>query len=57
MAYGLGYLTGRLHAYEREEDLQRLVMREKKLKLKQAPKEDPENAWRIKDKTCRDIIL
>lgn len=57
ISYRLGYLTGRLHAYEREEDLKRLVMQEQKLKNKSSVKDDPDNAWRIKDKDGREIIL
>jgi hypothetical protein len=34
ISYRLGYLTGRLHAYEQEEDLKKLVMQERKLKSK-----------------------
>lgn len=34
ISYRLGYLTGRLHAYEQEEDLKKLVMQEQKLKSK-----------------------
>lgn len=39
--YRLGYLNGRVRAYEREEDLKNLVMKDRKLKLKrQAAKPD-----------------
>lgn len=38
ISYRLGYLTGRLHAYEREEDLKKLVMQERKLKDKSEPR-------------------
>lgn len=37
--YRLGYLSGRLRAYEREEDLKALVMKSKKLKLKKVDDE------------------
>jgi len=57
ISYRIGYLTGRLHAYEREEDLKRLVMQEQKLKNKSTVKEDPDNAWRLKGKDDREIIL
>ena len=57
ISYRLGYLTGRLHAYEREEDLKRLVMQEQKLKSKSTVKEDPDNNRRIKGKDGREIIL
>ncbi len=59
ISYRLGYLTGRLHAYESEEDLKKLVMKSKK--LKQKPKsinpDTEKNAWVIKDKNGRDIHL
>lgn len=35
ISYRLGYLNGRLRAYEREEDIKNLVMKSKKLKPKQ----------------------
>jgi hypothetical protein len=35
ISYRLGYLSGRLHAYEQEEDLKKLVMQTRKLKPKQ----------------------
>lgn len=35
ISYWLGYLNGRLRAYEREEDLKELVMKTRKLKAKQ----------------------
>jgi hypothetical protein len=34
ISYRLGYLSGRLRAYEREEDLKDLVIKTKKLKSK-----------------------
>jgi hypothetical protein len=35
ISYRLGYLNGRVKAYEGEEDLKKLVMKSKKLKPKQ----------------------
>ena len=56
--YRLGYLSGRLRAYEQEEDLKNLVMKDKKLKFKPSIKSDAEkNAWTIKDKDGNDIQL
>jgi hypothetical protein len=56
--YRLGYLSGRLKAYEREEDIKQLVMKSKKLKDKSStPEELKKNEWRIKDKDGNDILL
>ncbi len=57
--YRLGYLNGRLRAYEREEDLKTLAMKSKKLKPKQQSDETTDNKrqWTIKDSKGRDIIL
>ncbi len=57
ISYRLGYLSGRLHAYEREEDLKKLVMQEQKLKAKVTTEVDPDNAWRMKGKDGRNIIF
>lgn len=59
ISYRLGYLNGRLRAYEREEDLKELVMKSKKLKAKQkTSKADiKKNAYTIKDKDGNDIRL
>lgn len=56
ISYRLGYLTGRLHAYEREEDLKKLVMQEQRLKNKSKVKDDPDNAWRVKTPDGKVII-
>lgn len=32
ISYRLGYLNGRIHAYEREEDIRELVIKSRKLK-------------------------
>lgn len=56
--YRLSYLNGRLHAYEREEDLKNLVMQSKELKTKQRNSKTniQKNAYTIKDKDDRDTI-
>lgn len=56
ISYRLGYLSGRLRAYEREEDLVGLVERDKKIKRK-PNKDTNKNAYTIKDRDGRDIIL
>jgi len=55
--YRLGYLNGRLRAYEREEDLRTLVIRSKNLKRKSIDKAEAKNAYHIKGKDGQDIIL
>ena len=59
ISYRLGYLNGRLRAYEREEDLKELVVKTKKLKPKQTSSKatTKKSAYIIKDKEGRDIIL
>lgn len=53
--YRLGYLSGRLRAYEREEDLKVLIMKSKKLKPKQ---QSSENVNKImNDDKGREFIL
>ncbi len=52
--YRLGYLSGRLRAYEREEDLKALVVKSKKSKAKQKTS-DPAKV--IKDSKGQEIIL
>lgn len=52
--YRLGYLSGRLRAYEREEDLKELVTKTKGLKRKPAA---GKNAYTIRDNKGREIIL
>lgn len=50
--YRLGYLNGRLRAYEREEDLKNLVERNKKLQKKQKPDttvSDPSKSFKTPD--------
>lgn len=59
ISYRLGYLNGRLRAYEREEDLKGLVIKAKKIKHKIAATEktDKNDAYKIKDNMGRDILL
>lgn len=57
ISYRLGYLNGRLKAYENEEEIKNLVMKTKKLKSKSVNEDVKKNAWTIKDKDGRDIIL
>jgi hypothetical protein len=49
--YRLGYLSGRLRAYEQEEDLKKLVMKSRNLKAKQKISDalDEENAKSMDD--------
>jgi predicted RNA-binding Zn-ribbon protein involved in translation (DUF1610 family) len=58
ISYRLGYLTGRLHAYEHEEDLKKLVMNNKKIIHKQTKSLDinNDNKWKIKTKDGQEII-
>jgi len=56
--YRLGYLNGRLRAYEREEDLKRLVERSTKLQNKQKPSKEYGRVPRIlKTPDGKDTIL
>jgi hypothetical protein len=58
ISYRLGYLNGRLRAYEREEDLKELVIKSRKLKPKGSDDKAAEkSAYTIKDKNGDDIIL
>ncbi|HMS23661.1 MAG TPA: hypothetical protein PKB09_02540 [Candidatus Saccharibacteria bacterium] len=59
VSYRLGYLNGRLRAYERKDDLKELVIKSKKLKPKQEPSKADlkKNAYTIKDKDGNDILL
>lgn len=59
ISYRLGYLTGRLRAYEEEEELKKLVVKSG-LKIKPKKFDDDEakkNAYRIKGKNGEDILL
>jgi hypothetical protein len=56
--YRLGYLNGRLRAYEREEDLKNLVERGMKLQKKQKPDKADNKAPRtLKTPDGKDVIL
>lgn len=58
ISYRLGYLNGRLRAYEREEDLKELVIKSGRLKLKRAGiKKDKKQIYTIKGKDGETIIL
>lgn len=58
ISYRLGYLNGRLRAYEREEDLKELVIKSRKLKQKQPnDKVTEKNSRTVKGKNGEDIIL
>jgi hypothetical protein len=59
ISYRLGYLNGRLRAYEREEDLKNLVMKSGVHKPKRTSSKDDmdNNACRIKGKDGETIIL
>ena len=56
--YRLGYLNGRLRAYEREDDLKLLVAKSKELlKPKKKVNSSKKDRRTLKDKEGRDIIL
>jgi hypothetical protein len=59
ISYRLGYLNGRVKAYEGEEDLKKLVMKSKKLKPKQTSSKvtDKGNARTLKAPDGTEIIL
>lgn len=58
ISYRLGYLTGRLRAYEEEEELKKLVVKNGiKVKAKKLDEEAKKNAYRIKGRNGEDIIL
>lgn len=58
ISYRLGYLSGKLRAYEREEDLKELVIRSKKPRSREGGDGTiKKNAYTIKDRSGRDIIL
>lgn len=59
ISYRLGYLTGRLRAYEGEEDLKKLITKNATniLSQKQTTQETVKNTYIIKGKTGEDIIL
>ncbi|HET7320221.1 MAG TPA: hypothetical protein VFI84_01380, partial [Candidatus Saccharimonadales bacterium] len=57
ISYRLGYLNGRLRAYEKEEDLVELVKRDKKIKSAPRASDTASNAYKFKGKDGRDIYL
>lgn len=59
ISYRLGYLNGRLRAYEREEDIKNLVMKSKKLKSKQTSSDASMNTRNrtLKTPDGREVIL
>lgn len=58
ISYRLGYLSGRLRAYEREEDLKQLVIKNKGVQTDKASDElIKKNGYRIRGKNGEDIIL
>ncbi|MBP9852838.1 MAG: hypothetical protein QG640_616 [Patescibacteria group bacterium] len=58
ISYRLGYLTGRLRAYEDEEELKKLVLKNGiKTKPSMLSEEVKKNAYRIKGKNGEEIIL
>lgn len=57
ISYRLGYLNGRLKAYEREDDIKELVIRANKLKPKVRRTRPSKNAYTIKGRDGKDIIL
>lgn len=57
ISYRLGYLTGRLRAYEEEEELKKLVVKDG-VKIKKQPKKDTsKNSYRIVSKDGEEILL
>jgi hypothetical protein len=58
ISYRLGYLNGRLRAYEHEEDLKELVVKSKKLKpKKESSATIKKNTYIIKGRDGEDILL
>lgn len=60
ISYRLGYLNGRVKAYESEEDLKKLAMKSKRLIDRQRSDDDADdksNVYRIKGRDGRNIIL
>ena len=58
ISYRLGYLNGRLRAYEREEDLKELVIKSRKLKSRRAaPQTSDKNHRTINGRNGEEIIL
>ncbi|RYX79159.1 hypothetical protein EON76_00325 [bacterium] len=61
VSYRLGYLNGRLRAYEQEDDLKQLIVKNKKLMNKgdglDATNRAPRDQWRAKGNNGEDIIF
>lgn len=57
ISYRLGYLTGRLRAYEREEDIRQLVVKSRKLSEKKPKSRKKDNEWSMTDGDGRKIIF
>ncbi|MGB3945576.1 MAG: hypothetical protein WBK76_01935 [Candidatus Saccharimonadales bacterium] len=57
ISYRLGYLTGRLRAYEREEDIRQLVIKTRKLSEKKSKSRKKDNEWSMTDNDGRKIIF
>lgn len=57
ISYRLGYLTGRLRAYEGEEDIRQLVIKTRKLSEKKSTSRKKDNEWTMTDRHGRKIIF
>jgi hypothetical protein len=57
ISYRLGYLNGRVRAYEREEDLKQLVIKDRKLKPKREAVKSEDNDGTLRGKNGEKIIL
>lgn len=57
ISYRLGYLNGRVRAYEREEDLKQLVIKSRKLKPKQKSVEPDKISGTLEGSNGEEIIL
>lgn len=55
--YRLGYLNGRVRAYEREEDLRQLVIKDRKLKPKQQPNKLDKNDRALEGPNGEKLVL
>lgn len=57
ISYRLGYLNGRVRAYEREEDLKTLVAKDLKVKPKKSEESDGTDRYTVRGKDGETIIL
>lgn len=59
VSYRLGYLSGKLRAYEEEEDLKKLITKDmfENTKSRRSPKASEKNPYVVKGKDGEDIIL